>query len=224
MEHAWIAGLASLAAALLTAAAGRLAEAPRRRGWRRLTAALPGGPGAPPTPPERRGAGPGRGPRRAWARPGAAARDRRAVAREVPFLLDLLVLGADGGLNLHQALEAAGDLVDGPLREALGEVRRRTRTGLPLARALEGLAERWNVEEVRTFVRILRIGQALGTPVGEALRQASAFLRERQRLETQRRLAAVPLQITLCTLFFFLPPVFVILLVPNLLNFVGSAW
>lgn len=224
MENAWIAGLASLAAALLAAAARRLGQAPRRIGWRRLTGAPPGEPGVPPADPIRRGPRPVAAGRRAWTRPGAAARARRAVAREVPFLLDLLVLGADGGLNLHQALEAASDLVDGPLREALAELRRQTRTGLPLARALEGLAERWNVEEVRTFVRVLRIGQALGTPVGEALRQASAFLRERQRLETQRRLAAVPLQITLCTLFFFLPPVFVILLVPNLLNFMGSAW
>lgn len=223
MEHAWISGLASLAAALLAAAARRLARVPRRRGWRRLTAAPPGEP-AGRADPVRRDPRPAAAGRRAWAGPGAAARARRAAAREVPFLLDLLVLGADGGLNLHQSLEAASDLVDGPLREALADLRRQTRTGLPLARALEGLAERWNVEEIRTFVRVLRIGQALGTPVGEALRQASAFLRERQRLETQRRLAAVPLQITLCTLFFFLPPVFVILLVPNLLNFMGGAW
>lgn len=155
---------------------------------------------------------------------GERERQRRQVAAEVPFLLDLLVICADGGMNLHQGLSTASDLVAGPLGEALSRLRRDLDLGQPLPRALETLARALDTEEVRVVARILKIGQALGTPVAESLRHASRYLRHRLRLATEQRLAGVPLKLTLCTLAFFMPPIFVLLLLPNLLNFAGSRW
>lgn len=161
---------------------------------------------------------------RAAARRGERERKRRLVAAEVPFLLDLLVICADGGLNLHQGLVTASDLVAGPLGEGLFRLRRDLDMGRPLPGALDALARALDTEEVRSVVRIVKIGQALGTPVGESLRNASRYLRHRLRLATEQRLAAMPLKLTLCTLAFFMPPIFVLLLLPNVLNFAGSRW
>ena len=206
----YVSFLAAAAAASLTGALATLATERAARRWRRLW------PLARPAP-------------RSAAAAGLLARWRarhqqRQVAGAVPALLDLLVLCADGGSNLHQALEVAAELVEGPLRDGLREACRELHAGVPLVQALEHLAGRWGGEEVNTLVRILRVGQALGTPVGDSLRQASRFLRERLRLQVEQRLAAVPLQMTLCTLAFFLPPTFVLLLLPNLMNFAGTGW
>lgn len=149
---------------------------------------------------------------------------RHLVATEAPLLLDLLVICADGGMNLHQGLVTSSTLVGGPLGNGLSLLRRDLDLGQPLPRALESLARRVDTEEVRALVRILNIGQALGTPIGESLRQASRYLRHRLRLSTEQRLATVPLKLTLCTVALFMPPIFILLLLPNVLNFAGSRW
>lgn len=155
---------------------------------------------------------------------GKRKQQRQMVAAEAPFLLDLLVICADGGMNLHQSLATASDLIGGPLGDGLAGLRRDLDLGQPLPMALDALSRRLGTDEVNAFVRILKIGHALGTPVAESLRHASGYLRTRLRLATEQRLAAVPLKLTLCTMAFFMPPIFVLLLLPNVLNFAGSRW
>lgn len=221
--------LSGLAAASLAAAAAHVVLE-RRRGRLRRIAGTPapgeaaGRTGTPHRWAPRRWTSPILALGRAVARRGKRNQQRHLVAAEVPFLLDLLVICADGGMNLHQGLAAASALVGGPLGGELSHLRRNLDLGQPLPMALEALARRLDTEEVRASVRILKIGQALGTPVAESLRHASRYVRYRLRLGTEQRLAAVPLKLTLCTLAFFMPPIFVLLLLPNVLNFAGSRW
>lgn len=221
-----IAALAGLAAGSLAAAGAHLILERHRRRLRRLAGgtAGPGRPAAPDPGAPRRAAERLAARLRAVCGRGSLEARRRRIAREVPFLLDLLVICADGGMNLHQSLATAADLVGGPLGEGLSHLRRDLDWGAPLPAALEALARRLDTEEVRALVRILKIGQALGTPVADSLRQASRHLRDRLRLSVEQRLAGAPLKLSLCTLAFFMPPVFVLLLLPNVLNFAGTRW
>lgn len=208
--------LAGLTAATITALTGHFILNGNRR---RLAAFLQGPSGGPPTH-EHNPAGLVRGlliRRRTLRR-------QALVAAEIPFLIDLLALGIDGGMNIYKAMEAAADLVSEPLKGELRDLMKGLGLARPMGEALEDLASGWPVEEVKTLARILRIGHALGTPVSDSLRQAATFTRRWQHLRQERHLATVPMKITISTLIFFLPPVFVLILVPNLLNFMSGKW
>ncbi len=165
----------------------------------------------------------------AWARAlplrGAMRERQEQVSRALPFFLDLMVIAMDGGLNLHQAVEAvAPNLPAGPLRAAIDQARADMRLGRPALEALAEMADQVAVDDVRSFVRTLRIGQALGTPVSAALRQSARLIRQRRRQRLDERLGVLPLKMTFCALLLFFPPIFVLLLLPNVLNFIHGQW
>lgn len=150
---------------------------------------------------------------------------RDETARAVPFLLDLLVVAIDGGLNLFQAIDAVAEhLPAGPLRDAVIRARHEMRLGRPVLDALEEMAQSTPVDEVRSLVRTLRIGHTLGTPVAATLRQSAHIIRQRRRQRLDEQLGVLPLKMTLCALFLFFPPLFVLLLLPNVLSFIHGQW
>lgn len=156
---------------------------------------------------------------------GSARERREEVARSLPFFLDLMVIALDGGLNLHQAIEAvAPSLPEGALRAALDRAREDMRLGRPALEALEDMARNEGVDELNSIVRTLRIGQALGTPVGASLRQSARLVRQRRRQRLDELLGVLPLKLTFCALILFFPPILVLLLLPNVLNFVQGQW
>lgn len=136
--------------------------------------------------------------------------------------LDLLTVCVDGGMNLHQAVMAAAPHVPGRLGAEMLRVRWELEQGRSLTDALEALAARLPVDEIEGFVRLVKRGQRLGTPVGESLRQAARLIRRCRRQRLERSLALLPLKLTLVTMCFFLPPILVFLMLPAVLSLTGS--
>src|SRR5690606_25413636 len=71
---------------------------------------------------------------------------RRAMARQLPFLLDLITLGVESGLNPSAAITlAVAHAPAGAMRDELARVLRDVRAGRPRAEALRLLAERTEI-------------------------------------------------------------------------------
>jgi len=103
-----------------------------------------------------------------WLARRAADRARR-VRAQLPALLDLLRVSVEAGSSLPRALGDVGARVDGPLAaewRALGE---QVALGVPLAAALEGMAERLPLPEVRALVAALERARRHGAPLAETL-------------------------------------------------------
>ncbi len=152
------------------------------------------------------------------------ANDSRSRVRELPFLIDLFVVCTDGGLNLLQAIERLSNRVHPSLQGLLEMILREVKLGKPLVDAVEGVARSMDFEELRLFSRGLRLGQALGTPINEILRQTAQLIRERANQAMLKRLSLTPLKLTVCALLFFYPPIFVVLVLPHLLAFINGSW
>ncbi len=157
----------------------------------------------------------------------AVAGENEAAARrrELAAWLDLLLLEVEAGRGLRQAVEEVSPHAGGGMRPVLEAVLRDLGMGATLVEALEarsgtaGLGEEW-----RAVVRGLRLGQRLGTPVAESLRQLAGDLRRRQRQDLELRLSLLPLKLGLVGLLFFFPPLLVLLVLPNVLQFLRSPW
>lgn len=159
----------------------------------------------------------------AWVQARERARSR-AVLSELAGALDLMVACTDGGLALAQAVDLVGARVSGPLGHELGRVARETAAGLPVSQALQALARRVNLGPVSLAVGALVRAEEHGTPVTGTLRQQASLARAEQRQAFEREVAALPLKLTLCTVFFIFPTLFVLVVLPNVLWFSRARW
>lgn len=145
-------------------------------------------------------------------------------AEDLPFLLDLMVIASDSGMNMFQVIEVAGAYVRGPLSESLRKAREEFRLGRPVVETLEGVALAIGHMEARNLARTLRLSLALGTPIAESLRQSAGVIRQRRRQAVEQRLNTLSLKLSVCAITLLFPPWLVLVLLPNVLSFMGGNW
>ena len=149
-----------------------------------------------------------------WLR--SVVRVRQAkILRSLPFVLDLLTLSVEAGLDFMMALQRCTErpVVD-PLTEELLRVIRETQLGTTRREALRAMAQRIDLPDVRSVVNALVQADELGVSIGAILRIQSDQVRTR-RFERAERLAnEAPVKLLGPLLFFIFPAVFLILLGP----------
>ncbi len=85
-------------------------------------------------------------------------------------------------------------------------------------KALENLAERVNLPEVRALTSILIQTEKYGTPVSQALRVLSKEFRQQRMLAAEQKAARLPALMTVPMICFILPTLFVVVIAPALIN------
>lgn len=141
----------------------------------------------------------------------------RKIRRALPFVLDLLTLSVEAGMDfmsaLHRNVERA--TID-PLTEELIRVIREIQLGHTRREALKAMAYRVNLQEIRAVVNSLVQADELGVSIGSILRIQSEQIRQ-QRFERAEKLAnEAPVKMLAPLLLFIFPGVFLILLGPIL--------
>lgn len=145
------------------------------------------------------------------------------VRRGVPDALDLLVVCVEAGISLDAAiLRVSRDLrlLHPELAHELALVNRVTNAGIPREQALQGLWERTGATELKALVASLVQSEKWGTSIATALRVASDTLRRKRRQEAERQAKKAPVKMTFPLLLLILPPLFVLILGPTVLQIV----
>jgi tight adherence protein B len=110
------------------------------------------------------------------------------VRRQNKFLtelansLDVVVRGVKSGLPLNECLGILARESPEPLCSEFREVVEEQRVGVPLAEALDRMADRLPLPEVRFLTIVIGIQQQSGGNLSEALGNLSGVLRDRYRL------------------------------------------
>jgi tight adherence protein C len=148
--------------------------------------------------------------------------DRRArlrlqeVDHEIPELVDLLVVGIEGGIGFNGAIRTASRRVEGPLAEELQLMLQQQGLGASTPESLENLLERCETPAVRSFVRTVTQGERLGVPVGQLMRTLAEEMRKRRRALAEERAHKTPVKILFPLVFLILPAMFIIVLTPSI--------
>ena len=151
-----------------------------------------------------------------WLR-GTVKQRHLAIMRALPFVLDLLTLSVEAGMDFMSALQRNCERrkLD-PLNEELIRMTREIQVGTPRRVALRNMAERVRQPDLRSVVHALVQADELGVPIGAILRIQSDQLRSR-RFERAERLANVaPVKMLGPLMLCIFPAVFIILLGPIL--------
>jgi len=157
-----------------------------------------------------------------WLRDRIQAR-RRQTFKALPFMLGLITLCVESGLNLNSAIaQAVAKGPAGPLRDEFARLMRDVRAGRARSEALRELATRLDMPAVSNFVTTLIQAEATGMSLGPILR-AQAEQRRTERFAQAEKLAMqAPVKLLFPLLFFIFPCVFAILMFPIAMKFMGA--
>ena len=142
---------------------------------------------------------------------------REHIRLGLPDALDLMVVCVDAGLGLDQALLRAGQelAVSQPeISEEFVQVNLEQRAGKPRLEAWQSMAERTQVETVKSFVHMLAQTDRFGTPLVRALRVFADGVRQHRRQHAEELAAKTTVKLIFPLVLFIFPSVFIVLLGP----------
>ncbi len=154
-----------------------------------------------------------------WLQRAMRAR-HRVIERALPFVLDLLTLSVEAGLDFMTAIKRIIDRrpVDA-LNEELIRVFREVQLGKTRREALRDFADRVRQADIRSVTNALVQADELGVSIGAILRIQSDQMRVRRFTRAEKVANEAPVKMLFPLLGFVFPAVFIVLLGPIILQF-----
>ena len=103
------------------------------------------------------------------------------IDRELPELVDLLVVSVESGLGFSSSMKLAAERLKGPLGDEMRLAMQEQTMGLPTDQVLANILTRSDTPAMRSFVRSVRQGESLGVSIGQILRNLAVEMRKRRR-------------------------------------------
>lgn len=159
-----------------------------------------------------------------WLR-GALQQRHTQIQRSLPFVLDLLTLSVEAGMDFMTALQRniSERKVDA-LGEELIRVVRQIQLGKSRREALRDMSKRVNLPDLRSVVGALVQADELGVSIGSILRIQADQMRQR-RFERAEKLAnEAPVKMLFPLMMFIFPAVFLVLMGPVVVRLISQGF
>lgn len=146
---------------------------------------------------------------------------RQALAKAFPDALDLMVICVEAGLSMEAAFARVAEEIQDQGPELAEEISLTTAelAFLPDRRqALLNLADRTGLPTVKALVTALAQAERYGTPIGVSLRVQAQEQRDSRMSRAEQKAGALPAQLTVPMIAFFLPVLFIVLLGPAIIK------
>lgn len=149
---------------------------------------------------------------------GSAVKARKdKLRRGLPDILDLMVVSVESGLALDAALKRVGDemaTVHPDLSEEFRIATAETQMGVRRSESLDHLAERCDLDEIRTLVSVISQAERFGTSVGKALRTQGETMRTKRRQKAEEKAQQTAVKLMIPLVLFIFPAMGVVLAGP----------
>jgi len=150
-----------------------------------------------------------------------AQKRRESIVAAFPDALDLLLICVESGMSIEAAIQKVGSEVGSQSMELAEELSLLTAelSYLPDRRlAYEGLARRTNHPGIKSVATAMIQAERYGTPLGTALRVMAKENRDLRLSAAEKKAAALPAQLTVPMILFFLPVLFIMILGPAIMK------
>ena len=155
----------------------------------------------------------------------AVGKRQNEIRKSLPDALDLMVICSEAGLSLDATMMRVADELASASPEVSDEY---SLTSLELGflperqKALENLAMRVNLPAMRGMVNTLMQAERYGTPLAQSLRVLSQESRDERMMKAEEKAARLPALLTVPMILFILPPLFIVLIGPAIIDIMDN--
>ncbi|MDH3300755.1 MAG: type II secretion system F family protein [Acidimicrobiia bacterium] len=148
--------------------------------------------------------------------------DRRAeeITILLPDVLDQITISVEAGLGFEAAIDRLVASEKHALAVEFGRMIQDIRMGTSRANAMERMADRSQVEDLRSVMLNLRQAEMLGVPLARSLRAVSADMREKRRFRAEERANRLPIKMMFPLGLCILPTLFIAILGPAVISLI----
>ena len=139
------------------------------------------------------------------------------LRRALPDALDVIIVCLEGGLSLPGSFsKVASELRTAHplLATEMAIVEREIQLGHTTGTALRRMAERFDVEEIRSMASVIIQAEKFGASVVKALRIHAESLREKRKQQAEERAQKASVKLIFPTILFIFPALMVVLIGP----------
>lgn len=140
------------------------------------------------------------------------------IQKELPDLLDQIVISIEAGVGFEQALSRAGERNTGPLADEVLRLTQDMTVGLSRREAYTALADRTSIDDLRNFCRAVVQAEEYGISIASVVRSQAKELRLGRRMRAEAEAQKVPVKILIPLMTCVLPVLFVIVLGPAVVS------
>jgi tight adherence protein C len=151
-----------------------------------------------------------------------AAKRQAAIMKAFPDALDMMLICVEAGMSIEMAFAKVGAEIGTASTELAEELAMTTAELAYLQErrtAYENLARRTGHEGIKAVCMALIQAERYGTPLGDALRVMAKENRDMRMSAAEKKAAALPAQLTVPMILFFLPVLFLVVLGPAYIKY-----
>lgn len=154
---------------------------------------------------------------------GKIQRRNSDIVRAMPFIVDMLALSVEAGLDFMAAIQRVIEKAPpSPLVEEFETLIRETKIGSSRAEGLRQMSWRVNMIEINSFCATLIAADSVGASIGPILKQLSSELRVKRSSRAEQLGATAATKILIPMIFFILPAVLVAIFAPMVLKMMSG--
>lgn len=151
-----------------------------------------------------------------------AGRRRRRVVRELPDLIDLVVICSEAGMSLDPSLRLAAERLPGTLSREVGYMLRELDLGTPRREAYTSLSQRLGVAELTGLVGALLQADELGAPIASVLSRQGELLRAARTQDIREHAARAAPKVQLVVAMVMVPAALLVVLGVLVIQLIGQ--
>lgn len=145
---------------------------------------------------------------------------KEEMIRGMPFIVDMLALSVEAGLDFMAAIQKIIDKAPpSPLVEEFETLIKETKIGSTRAEGLRQLAWRTDVTSINSFCATLIAADSVGASIAPILKQLSVEMRQKRSSDAEKKGATAATKILFPMIMFIMPAVFIAIAGPLIIKF-----
>jgi len=145
---------------------------------------------------------------------GKAKKRKKEIQMALPFSFDLISISVQAGMAFDGAMATVAERTSGAFSEELKRTLREINLGISREVALNNLANRTGVDDLKTFITAVNYISKLGGSLTDVIQVQTEALRTKRRQRAEEKANQAPVKIMIPLVLFILPCVFIVILAP----------
>lgn len=147
-----------------------------------------------------------------------ATERQEEMQRQLPDLLDMLVITIEAGMGFESALARTAMSGTGPLADEFARTIQDIRLGMSRRDAYEAFQRRTKSDDIHGFIRGIMQAEEHGSSISGMVRIQSAEMRTRRKLRAEAKAGQVAVKLLAPLMLCIFPVLFIVVLAPGIMT------